>query len=199
MGKHRLSLMPGHPKFAAAWNAPQEGAVWVRENLLAPGKKIASGLISNSVRNLVEQEMLSQKGMKTLIQKERLALLHALQKIPSPCNYQTYRKEHLHQLASSLLFTQQQLAIFAQELDRLLFKTLDPDRKALLIQSSVPFADTNWSLDRNDLHFVFLVNPGTGEVEMGQTDSKNQFFTPLPQSEWVVDQSWEIPFSNLLP
>lgn len=196
LGKHRFSLMPGHPKFVAAWNTPQEGEEWIREKLLLPGQKVASSEISNSVRAFIEEAMFRKKEVN-ISKTERLALLQALKKIPSPSHYQTYRKEYMQILARSRNWSQEKLDILAQALDKLLFETLDPHRKSLLIQTSITFADTNWSLNKNDLHFAFIVNPGTGEIEMWQTDSKNVSFTPLNQNEWVIGQSWEIPSSTL--
>lgn len=197
VGKHRFSLMPGHPKFSAAWNTPQEGEEWIRKHLLFPGQKVACSEISHSVRTFIEETMFAKKELN-IPKTERLALLQALKKIPSPSNYQTYRQEYMQILACSHRWSQEELHILAQTLDQLLFQTLDPHRKSLLIQNSVTFADTNWSLNKNDLHFAFIVNPGTGEIEMWQTDSKHLSFTPLNQNEWVIGQSWEIPSSTLL-
>lgn len=197
VGKHRFSLMPGHPKFSAAWNTPYAGEDWIRKNLLLPGQKVACSEMSHSVRTLIEETMFAKKEFN-IPKTERLALLQAIKKISSPSDYRTYRQEYMQLLARSQRWSQEELDILAQTLDQLLFQTLDPYRKSLLIQNSVTFADTNWSLNKNDLHFAFIVNPGTGEIEMWQTDSKNLFFTPLNQNEWVIGQSWEIPFSTLL-
>ena len=78
------------------------------------------------------------------------------------------------------------------QVDTALCDSLDPALKKKLKSMIVHFADTNWSNNTQNLHFCFMVNPGTKRFEMWEcTEDGNQLFA-INQKHWLIDKEWEI-------
>jgi len=56
----------------------------------------------------------------------------------------------------------------------------------------IHFADTNLHSGVHDVHFCFLVNPGSGKVEVWQVNDDNSGLTPLDQRHVCKNARWEI-------
>lgn len=193
LGKHRLSLMAGHPSFLPAWTSTKDTETWIAEHVLRPGIEIAAQSMSSSVRTLLEETLVQHPFFKNLTPKQLQDLYEQLKKIQTPVSYREYRQAVIRNIEKGALCTPSQIKKWTTELDQLLFNTLDPSRKSLLEQSAISFADTNWCEELQDLHFCFVVNPGTGELELWQRHADGTHLAPLDQDYWLNNQRWEFP------
>ena len=78
------------------------------------------------------------------------------------------------------------------EVDKLIVETLPHDLKEKLNKTIIHFADTNLHSGMNDIHFCFIVNPGTGKIEVWQITDDNSKIMPLDQNLIVKNKTWEI-------
>jgi hypothetical protein len=86
----------------------------------------------------------------------------------------------------------------SREIDTALCQSLSVDLKAKLEHSAVHFGDTNWYQGIHDLHFCFLINPGTGQLELFESYSDGTHLKALDQKDWLINQKWGITKEELL-
>lgn len=87
---------------------------------------------------------------------------------------------------------------FSSFFDDKLFSVLPTKDKQKLIASGIVTHDTNWHSGVHDLLFIFLVNPGTGKIEMATFNQDEQKVNFMAQSHWFPRKEkrhgyWEFP------
>lgn len=85
---------------------------------------------------------------------------------------------------------------FTHHFDTKLFQVLGESAKQTILRSAVITADTNLREGIHDIHFAFLVNPGTGEIEMARYYPDHNEIEFMNQSCWFPTQEnhyWNFP------
>lgn len=87
---------------------------------------------------------------------------------------------------------------FCEYLDTKLFTALPKKSQEKLISSGIITHDTNWKEQVHDIHFIFLVNPGTGNIELTRFHPDTQVVGFMDQSDWFPKKSkghgcWKFP------
>jgi hypothetical protein len=191
-GVHACSMMFGHETFASAINSSAPSTEWITEKLITPGKMISNSKISDVSREKIvrfvtsytipalETEGLEKFTLKTngisanlTIREYRNATMAIIKEISTE-NYHPLKK-------------------IAEGLDYFIFKyVISDDEQHKLLESSVHFADTNWDAGLHDIHFCFMFNPGSGELEMWEIYEDNTGAYPLSQDDWIAKQPWMV-------
>lgn len=184
---HAFSTMLGHPTFRSAWESDLEPRKWIEEHVVVPGKKIGHHRISSDQR----------KGMiafctQSLIQLPlKEAFLSRVKDIPDKISIHQFRKEALGILDSINPKSTKKKHRRMLLLDQELYKTLPKKYKDELHETAVHFADSNWFENGHDIHFCFIMNPGSKKIELwGISDDRTQLY-PLDQFSWVRNKKWE--------
>ena len=166
---HAFSLILGHSSFKEVWAEETDPKKWLHDKILNPGREIAALPISPNQRKqlcaLFPDIKLQQLPKKTSIHKFRKALLKLIPDKSSKT---------------------------AMIMDHKIVQTLDPSLKKRLKETLIHFADTNLHSGVQDVHFCFLVNPGSGRVEVWQVNDDDTELKPLDQQEITVGKTWEI-------
>lgn len=190
-GLHTSSLMLGHPSLMAAWSVDTPVDEWVKNSVLIPGQDIATSIITPDTRQAVMMKL----KMEILPQHELEAakietLLNEETRIPQGLSIQSYR-EHLLGILTSVHSSAKVVAKIMLKFDSAICHYLPRELKEKLATSAVRFADSNWSKNTVDVHFCFLVNPGTGQLEIWETYDDGSKFIALDQKHWLIKQPWE--------
>jgi len=163
---HAFSLILGHTSLREIWTVDKSISSWLKKRLLIKGRKIASTAMSEGHRKRMERRIPDLK-------------------IPAGLSPREFRKWYLTGVEND----RKQIAL---DLDKKLVETMDPEARAELNKTLVHFADTNLHSGVQDVHFCFLVNPGSGKVEVWQVNDDNNGLTPLDQRKICKKTHWEI-------
>ncbi|MBX9744920.1 MAG: hypothetical protein K2X08_06905, partial [Chlamydiales bacterium] len=91
----------------------------------------------------------------------------------------------------------------AVALDALLIESLSANDQAILNQSAIRFAFTNWNQGTKDIYFCAYFNPRTELIAFGSILEDKTNLQPMDEIQWVNHQTWDVdmtPFAaqNLL-
>lgn len=180
-GKHRLTFMAGNHSLIRAWNCPLSTNDWINLNIKHPGKVISESLIEKEMRKQVISELQNEILPKYCTPKDLLKLKLSFPKDVSIRAFRQHVASLLKQLPKEFLL----------DFDSAIYENLPKEKKHYLESTFLHFADTNWSQEEQDLHFGFLINPGTGELEMWQAHANGTHLKAISQTEWVKKQKWQ--------
>ncbi len=177
-GVHAFSLIIGHPTFFRAWSNDLDLEKWLTEQVMIPGQTIANSIIDDEQR-----KKLVEFTFEHLIAIDREDIFKAeLLRLPKKMKICEFR----HSIMKLADLSGKHLQLF----DSYLYQSLPEEHKKILDRSAVHFADTNWSDNMNDLHFCFVVNPGSGNFEIWAAHDDHSGMQALDQPLWL--QEWEV-------
>jgi hypothetical protein len=77
-------------------------------------------------------------------------------------------------------------------LDMILIQELTQGTRDKILSNAIPIADSNWSIDSQDLYFYCFLNPFSKAVELWKMGSDFSNPTALNPNIWIKEQPWEI-------
>lgn len=201
-GKHRMSLIPGHPSLQAACHSLQSAEEWIEENMIIPGKQISEKLVTHRMKNRM-MKLFSEGLLARSVSEERLSFLLKAFELQNLKTVQETRADLMNIYSQILQNEESNIGRdkFSQTIDFAIYLSLDFELKRKLEKSAVHIADTNWVDGANTIHLCIVMNPGTGKLELWEVFSDRTHLSPLDQKDWIEQQKWEflnIP-DNLLP
>lgn len=167
---HAFSLLLGHSSLKTAWQGDISPFKWMKKNLLKTGRRLANEPLSQE----------EQTKLTSLLEAhfEGITLLSGL----SP----KQAREHL------LRSIKKNKAEFRRVFDAKVIEAFDHEKKKLMVQTIIHFADTNLYNGIHDVHFCFCVSPGSGKVDVWQVNDDNSGLQPLDQKDIARNAQWEI-------
>ncbi len=172
-GVHAFTLILGHPTFCAFWKSSKT----LKDLVIKPGENVANKNTKSVYRKKVVE--LVQKQLLATANKKIIEELINLNDTTTICQFRNHICKYIENPIKS-----------AQILDRIVYQELSPATKRKLNHSAVHIGDSNWNEGLNDLHFCFVINPGTGKLEIWTTSDDKSALEPMIQSSWL--KPWEI-------
>lgn len=164
-GIHAFSIFLDHPTLKLI---PEESKI--SEMILSP--EIKADLIKYALKEFVSK-------------KNKLAFTTQIETLKKDLSIREFRT-YLNSLITRLESKEPDFTLF----DGFLYNLLPTDLKEQMDKQAIHFADTNWSNGFHDVHFCFVVNPGTGELEVWTSLDNRTQLEPINQFRWLQD--WEI-------
>lgn len=185
---HSFSLLFGHPSFKAGWQSDIKTDQWIYNNIIEPGTKVANSQVTHDTREALIH-LVEQRILPTFLPKvTREEFQKQVKTIPENISIKKYR-DSLIDIFYKLHGEVEHKVV--QQLDTMLCHSLPKERKTKLFSSIIHFADTNWCRGVNDIHLGFMINPGSGELEVWEVFDDNSFCIALDQKNWVGHKEWE--------
>lgn len=184
---HAFSLLPGHPSFVEAWTSATYPRAWVHHRLFIPGLKIAHMAIGERIG----KRLLKRAQEVWVPQEEGENFLKDCQALSFGSSVRHFRSQLLKVIAPYAKEGREEMAL---QLDTYLYRSLSSKMRREIEESAVHIADTNWaSSDKaEEMHFCFVVNPGTGFLELWLVEELGSGLRPLSQLQWVREKEWQI-------
>lgn len=187
--KHRLPFMAGAPSLVDAWKQQIPAETWM-ESYIRENSKIANSPIDSTT-----QEKLLD-ALVQILPKELSPMISQISETKgeasnSPATIREFRNHILESCMEYRPSSDQVIRKWAQKIDTAIYESLPQPLRNSLEQSAIHFADTNWNRGAQDLHFCFVVNPGSGQIELWEVQSDGSALKALDQHYWLVDQQWE--------
>lgn len=183
LGLHSFSLVLWHPSLTQLLKAdnPEQ---WVKEHLIQIGNHIANSPIKketqSSIFELCRKKIVSLASLKAFEQ--------AIADFNADLTHCQFRERLLSEIQKLDLKSDSSAEWI---IDTLIFDHLPDDSKALLWKNAIHFADTNWCYGASDIYFCFVVNPGTGKLEVWESLNQEKILKPLDQKPWLSNRQWE--------
>jgi hypothetical protein len=185
MNTHAFCLMPGHPTLQKALLAQQAPDEWIAQNLQSKAWKLTSGIVDHDMYKTVLTYALNLSKQKI----EILKLLHDPYKRKLTINQ--FRQKIVEALKKEFRQEEQLENMYAL-IDTSIAASLSGELKELFTSSIIHFGNSNWSDDFHDVHFCFLANPGTGEIEVWEIRDDGSKPISIPGQYKLIRQQWEI-------
>lgn len=189
---HAFSLMLGHPSIIKAWKEEGDCDTWINTYVVGPGKALSDSPVNFKLRLLTTNYAYSYLATEENCRQ----FLDEMGKIPKGMSIKQFRSAILD-IINRLDPASREITVErARLLDTKICQYLSNDAKKQLEDSAVHFADTNWGDGVRDVHFCFLVNPGSGELEIWEANDNGSNLVAIDQHKWLLDKEWEI-FNNI--
>ncbi|HRD55379.1 MAG TPA: hypothetical protein PLC42_03175 [Parachlamydiaceae bacterium] len=189
---HACSCMFGHPTFLRAVRSKIPSLQWLDENLIQVGKAVSDTKLSADERKklllLVSHHAINRQDPQVL-QKftEKTAL------IESDCTLFFFRNSLVQIIKEIHNSSYLPFKTIVNGIDFFIYKhILKEEIQKKLVGSAIHFADTNWHAGLHDIHFCFIFNPGSKNIEMWEVYENNEGLYPLCQEDWVKKQTWQV-------
>ncbi len=192
--QHAFNFTPTNPDIAVFLKKGLPITQWLQNMLIVPGMQVSRKLINSVTQKAVAAEM-------SQILSHVLPDMRAFQKLVNKLNQSKLTvKDYANQLVrgiNSLLNSdQQQSSQIALMVDGLLVQSLPSNDKAVLEQSAIRFAFTNWNQGAKNIYFCAFFNPRTEQVGFGSILEDKTNLQPMDEDAWVNHQQWEV---DLIP
>lgn len=157
-------------------------------NVRNPGISIAHTPIHASASSKVLQYASNFHVPK----KEREKFNKLSKNIGKGLTVQQYRNAVLDLILTVVPARDSEREFIARDIDTFICnEALPENERAILSKSALRFADTNWQHGVHDIHFCFIVNPGSGKLEVWEVLENGSGFQALNQSKWAKSK-WEL-------
>ncbi|MDP1880107.1 MAG: hypothetical protein Q8K60_04130, partial [Parachlamydiaceae bacterium] len=189
-GKHRFPFMPGHPSLLRAWNDSTPTYDWLESTVIQPGLEIANSIIDKTTaKNLLKK--IDHKILPHFFTPEiKKMIFSQIDRIDKKMKIKAYRDAIINVCEHALADSSKE-ELLKREIDSAICQSLSIELKTKLENSTVYFGDTNWNQGIHDLHFCFLINPGTAQLELFESYSNGTNLKALDQNYWLINQKWE--------
>lgn len=173
---HAFSLILGHSSLKEVWADEINPEKWLQLKILEPGLNISASLISQKQR---------ERLLNVVCDTFPAINLKKLSQMP--------KKASLHRFRKALLaLIPDKDPKIRRLIDSLIIDTMDKNLKNEFLNTVIHFADTNLHSGIHDVHFCFVLNPGSGEIEIWRVNDNNTELIPLDQKEISKGKVWEI-------
>jgi hypothetical protein len=194
---HAFNFMPKNPDLAAFVKAKISPSRWIKKTLVIPGMTISRKQISiNAQKNLaVGMRNVIADSLTDVADYQQLISNLATQKL----NVSTYAQKLLKGINKLLQPTKERANQIALALDQLLIESLSPNAQAILSNSAIRFAFTNWNEGTKDIYFCAFFNPRTEKISFGSLFEDKTNLHPMDENEWVNNLEWDVNLHSAAP
>ncbi len=195
--QHAFNFVPGNPDIQAFIKLGLPISKWIQNRLVVPGIKVSRNAIAASVQkalsdgmySMISNDLPDQSSYQTLVQNLN-------QKTLSVKDYANQLLIGINQLLGS---DQNQAYQAALAIDGILIQSLSANDQAVLDQSAVRFAFTNWNEGTDDIYFCAYFNPRTEQIGFGSMMENKSNLQPMDENAWVNNQQWDVDLMPVAP
>lgn len=195
--QHAFNFMPTNPDLVNYIKSKATPGQWVQKTIIIPGTQVAKRQIDANTQqaltkgmyDVISSALPDEKSYQQL--EERLSIL--------PLSVHEYSQKLLDGINALLKSDENQAYQVALVLDGLLLQSLPEKDQAVLEQSAIRFAFTNWNEGTNDIYFCAFFNPRTQKVGFGTIFENKTNLQPMDENAWVNNQQWDVDLSPHAP
>lgn len=195
--QHAFNFAPANPDLRAFLKSGLSENIWIQNRLITPGIQIskrpmdtptAQG-ITNGMYNQLTNVLPDMSGYNQLVQ-------NLLKKKLSLSDFATQFVKGVNHLIGSNATQAKEVTLIV---DTLLLQNLPANDQAILSQSAVRFALTNWNQGTEEIYFCGYFNPRTELVAFGTILEDKTNLQPMDEDPWVNHQEWDVDLNPTAP
>jgi hypothetical protein len=195
--QHAFNFVPTNPDLVSYIKNGVNSNQWIRKTLIMPGMQVAKRQITSDIQQALTQGMYDfiSPVLPDAQSYQELVRNLAVQTM----NVQEYAQKLLNGINALLKSDENQACQTAIALDGLLLQSLSVQDQALLEQSAIRFAFTNWNEGEKDIYFCGFFNPRTMQVSFGTIFEDKTHLQPMDENAWVNHQEWDVDLTPSAP
>lgn len=195
--QHAFNFVPANPDLVAYVQKGKSPAQWLQNTLVVPGMQVSrkpislasQKALSDTMYQMIAQALPNPAGYQQLVHK-----LGA-----KPISVRDYGNGLLQGINHLLHSNAEQAQEVAVALDALLIESLPANDQAILNQSAIRFAFTNWNQGTKDIYFCAYFNPRTELIAFGSIFEDKTNLQPMDEIQWVNHQIWDVDMTPFAP
>jgi hypothetical protein len=186
-GQHAFNLIPGHPDLRDAWLSDEDPAHWIHTAIVEPGLQVAGSKLPVETR----EKIIDYCARYILASSRREQFKDKAKDIPDGLTVHEFRRNLVNLIddIEGPYLSKRDYSI--RKVDSRLVEYLPDNLRSILTDSAVHFADSNWNDGVQDLHFCFVLNPGSKQLEFWQVQADREELWAMDQERWMLDRRWE--------
>jgi hypothetical protein len=189
--------VPANPDIAAFLKMGMPIGQWIQNRLIVPGigvsrKKIDASTaqaIAGAAHDQIADALQNDQAYQTLVQN---LLQHSL-------SVKDFAASLLTGINNLLGSNAEEAHKVTLVLDAALLQNISLNDKAILCQSAVRFAFTNWNEGTDDIYFCAYFNPRTEQVGFGTIFENKSNLQPMDEDAWVNHRQWDVDLMPAAP
>jgi hypothetical protein len=194
--QHAFNFMPMNPDLVAFEKNMMSADQWIRKMLVIPGMQVARQPINAAMRKAVATGMYNL--VSQVLPHEHFEKM--VEKLPTKkVSLQVYAQKFLNSINQLLKSDEKQAREVALALDAVILQSLPPNAQAIISQSAIRFAFTNWNQGTKDIYFCAYFNPRTEQVGFGTIFEDKTNLQPMDENAWVNNQQWDVDLTPFAP
>jgi hypothetical protein len=195
--QHAFNFMPTNPDLVSFIKKGATPSQWIQKQLVIPGIQVSSRELPINTKQVIAETML------TLI-SDALSDKHSYDRLTktlftSRLSVQEYAQKLLDGINTLLRSDADQAHRIALALDGVVLQSLPAKDQAMLQDSAIRFAFTNWNQGTDNIYFCAFFNPRTRKVGFGTILEDKTNLQPMDEDEWVNNQQWDVNLSPFAP
>jgi hypothetical protein len=195
--QHAFNFVPGNPDIAAFVKNGMPANQWLQNMLVVPGLQVSRQTIPAATQQALANGMYNQIANALSDSSSYKRLVQGLSK--QTLTVKDYSTNLLNGINKLLGSNQNQAHEVALVLDALLLQALPANASAILSQSAIRFAFTNWNQGTKDIYFCAFFNPRTEQIGFGTIFEDKTNLQPMDEDAWVNHQPWDVDLSPTAP
>lgn len=195
--QHAFNFMPKNPDLVNFVNSKAAPSQWLQKTVVVPGMQVATRLIDATTQSNLSEAMWQFISSALTNKTPYLNLINQL--ASSKLSVQAYSQRLLTGINHLLGSDANQSQMVANALDAMLLESLPPKDQAILEQSAIRFAFTNWNQGLRDIYFCAYFNPRTEQIAFGTIFEDKTNLQPMDEGSWVNNQQWDVDLTPLAP
>jgi hypothetical protein len=175
----------------------QSPSQYLQSTLITPGMQVSRRQITASTQQTLSNTMYS---MISNALPNSIGYQQLLRKLSAkPMSVKDYATGLLNGINQLLKSNSDQANAVAVALDAVLIESLSANDQAILNQSVIRFAFTNWNEGTKNIYFCAYFNPRTEQVGFGNIFEDKTNLQPMDENEWVNYQPWDVDLTPFAP
>ncbi len=195
--QHAFNFVPANPDMVAFVQQSQSTSQWLQAKLIAPGMQVSRRQMTASTQQTLSNTMYSMISNALPSPISYQQLLHKLN--AKPMSVKDYANGLLSGINQLLKSNADQAHAVAVALDAVLIESLSAKDQAILNQSAIRFAFTNWNEGTKNIYFCAYFNPRTEQIGFGNIFEDKTNLQPMDENEWVNNQAWDVDLTPFAP
>lgn len=195
--QHAFNFMPANPDIVQYIKTGMKSPQWLKKTLVMPGMQVAKRQISTDAQKALTQGMYNYLSE---VLSDRQSYQQLVQNLSQQTlSVQDYSQQLLNGINTLLKSDETQAYQIALALDGILFQSLSPQDQAILEQSAIRFAFTNWNEGAKNIYFCAYFNPRTTQIGFGTIFEDKTQLQPMDEKAWVDNQQWDVNLTPFAP
>ncbi len=195
--QHAFNFVPANPDIVAFVQKGMPINQWLQNMLIVPGMQVSRHPIDSNTQQTLANGMYNQISNALPDSTSYQQLVQNLAQ--SNLSVKDYANQLMAGINNLLGSNQTQAHQVALALDAMLLQSLSANDQAILDQSAIRFAFTNWNQGTKDIYFCAFFNPRTENIGFGTIFEDKTNLQPMDEDAWVNNQRWDVDLKPFAP
>lgn len=181
-----ICIKANSPFFKKVYEVQEHSREWLENTLIEPGRAVAMHTVTESLKD----KLVNFVSKKIKLETQATSFLQRAGDIPTD-SIAEFRDGLIELYGEMISADPQQKLRIATKIDKEICRSLPENLRKEMLKTALPFAETNWDDHGRDIRLGFMVNPGTGNLELFEMTEDFMEIKPLDLQLWLKGREWQ--------